>query len=172
MSLRIFVFPMMLLGLLLQPGLARAAVSCGTVITPVAFGDVAPLSGTTYGADGAIEIRCEVIGTPPLSGQVNASISISQGNSNSYSTRKLFSVSGAVNATGQIDYNLYTDGTRTVIWGDGTSGNSVVNIPVTGLTFDGAKKDVSRIVFGKLPVISNGKKSGLYSDALTVLVSF
>ena len=71
----------------------------------------------------------------------------------------------AVTETDRLNYYLYTNALRTVIWGDGTGGTSTVI------------KNVSRnipwnaIIFGTLPQRQN-VSAGNYSDIVVVNISF
>jgi spore coat protein U-like protein len=153
---------------------AHAAVACGVTSSAVDFGNIELFSGSTASADGQIRVSCEVIGTPPISNKVDLTIKISQGNGANYSSRQLFSESwGGGNANQRIDYNLYSQASSGPIWGDGTTGSTVaVGLTITGLSSNGIVRESARTVYGRLPPINTGKKSGRYSDSLVVTISY
>jgi spore coat protein U-like protein len=151
---------------------ANAAVNCAVTSSPVAFGNVGLFSGSTTTASGEIRLRCEVVGVPPVGDQVSADIKISPGNSGSYINRQLFTF-GGVTSGYKIDYNLYSQASLGAIWGDGvTDGTALVNVLITGLSSNGVVKEVARTVYGRIPAITTGKKSGAYTDSLILIISF
>jgi spore coat protein U-like protein len=151
---------------------SNAAVTCGVTSSPVAFGNVGLFSGSTMTATGEIRLRCEVVGAAPVGDQVSVDIKISPGNSGSYANRQLFT-SGGVTSGYKIDYNLYLQSWSGTVWGDGaTDGTALVNVPITGLSSNGIVREVARTVYGRIPAITTGKKSGTYSDSLVLIISF
>lgn len=67
--------------------------------------------------------------------------------------------------TNSLNYNLYTDSARTIIWGDGTS--STVTIAGTGT---GTSQTIN--VYGKIPAGQNTVKAGSYTDTVNVTISY
>jgi spore coat protein U-like protein len=63
-----------------------------------------------------------------------------------------------------MDYNLYRDGSRTLIWGDGTGGSSIVTGMGAGVT-----QDVT--VYGRIYAGQN-LVAGKYTDSITVTVEW
>ena len=61
-------------------------------------------------------------------------------------------------------YSLYTDATRTVVWGNGGAGSSVVN-----RNGNGAAQQIT--VFGRIPT-GQSVPTGTYSDTIVVTLSF
>jgi spore coat protein U-like protein len=150
---------------------ASGAVNCGVSSTAVAFGDVPLLAGVTSTAEGEVRVRCEVVGAPPMDNQVGVSIKISSGNSPSFSPRQLFNA-GGVTSNHRIDYNLYAQASIGPIWGDGLSGTISVAFSIVGLSSDGAVREVARTIYGRIPPITTGKKSGAYGDLLLLTVDY
>lgn len=151
---------------------AHADAACSVTSTPVAFGDIELFSGLTATAEGEIRVICEVIGAPPINNKVDVTIKISPGSAGIYSSRQLFNVGGS-NPNQRIDYNLYSQASSGPVWGDGITGGTVaVGITITGLTSNGIVKEVARTVYGRLPSITTGKKSGGYTDLLVLTVSY
>jgi spore coat protein U-like protein len=66
------------------------------------------------------------------------------------------------NGAYRLNYNLYTDATQTMVWGDGSAGSSLVADSGT---------EVDRTVYGSVPAGQN-PYIGVYSDAVTVTLSF
>jgi spore coat protein U-like protein len=130
-----------------------AASSCSfTSITAVSFGTYNVFSALpNTGGVGSINIHCQSGGGPSLV------VTLSTGQSNTYSSRVMRSGSNSLN------YNLYTSATRTVVWGDGTGGSSVMTAPNNITT--------TLSVFGQIPA-GQDATVGTYADSITVVVNF
>lgn len=130
--------------LLAAPALAA---DCTVGASGVAFGNYDVFSPTALNGAGTVSVACS-----PATGY---SIGLSTGNG-SYSQRWL----GSGAAT--LDYNLYTDASRSVVWGDGTSGTSTVG---------GSGESVDHPVYGSVPAQQN-VTAGSYADTIIVTVTF
>lgn len=134
-----------------QPSLA--APSCTfTSVTAVSFGayDVFAAVPNNNGV-GGLTIRCIGGGGPSFA------VTLSTGQSNSYAARVM--KSGA----NQLTYNLYTNSARTVIWGDGTGGSSMMTAAANSTT--------TLSVFGQIPA-GQDVPVGTYTDSITATVTF
>ena len=123
------------------------AVLCSFTATGVAFGGYDVFSNQSLDSTGNISVTCDV--SAPYS------ISLSTGGG-SYASRAMSSGGHTLN------YNLYTDATRTVVWGDGTGSTAVIN--ASGLTG-------SHTVYGRIPARQN-INVGVYGDIITVTLTF
>jgi len=117
--------------------------------TSVDFGAYDPFSGADASGTGNIAITCSV-GVP-------YSISLSSG-SGTYRARSL--TSGA----DVLYYNLYTDASRHVVWGDGAGATATVGGAGTGIATNIA-------AHGRIPARQNAR-AGAYSDDIVVTVDF
>ena len=135
----------------LLPGNARAA-SCTVTTTSVNFGLYDPFQATVNNVNGSITVSC--------TGTGRFTIALSTGQSGSYTTR--YMLSGGT--TDQLDYNLYTNNARTIIWGDGTGGTRVVR-----RRFRNNTRRVT--VHGRIPAMQN-ISPGSYSDNIVATVNF
>ena len=124
-----------------------AAALCTVGATAVAFGAFNPLSGSTLDGVGNIAVSCDTA--------TAYTISLSPG-SGSYAARTMTS------AGHQLGYNLYTDATRTVVWGDGTGVTATV--PGSGTT-------ANHTVYGRISASRNAYV-GIYGDVITVTLTF
>lgn len=68
------------------------------------------------------------------------------------------------NGPDRLNYNLYRDSGHSTIWGDGTSGTSLV-------TAAPARANTSFTVYGRTP-LGQDVSIGIYSDVVTVTVEF
>jgi spore coat protein U-like protein len=137
--------------------------SCSTSTTAVAFGVYNPLSVSNIDAVGNIRITCN--GVLNLS-SVDYSIAINKGlNSSGFSPRVM--ASGA----NHLNYDLYTNSTRTTIWGDGTGSTQVVadSLTVPAL-FGTSNKD--NTVYGRIPGSQSTTRTGSYNDSITVTITY
>jgi spore coat protein U-like protein len=130
-----------------------AAQSCTISATSVSFGSYNVFNTSALDSSGSITYNCDNKAN-------NISISLGKGSSSTFSPRTLRKGGEA------LSYNLYTDASRTTIWGDGTSGTSLytrsnppnntnVSLPIYGRV--GAAQDVS---------------AGTYSDTVLAIINF
>jgi spore coat protein U domain-containing protein, fimbrial subunit CupE1/2/3/6 len=132
---------------------AAAAAKCTiTTAGSVAFGtynvfSVAPLDST-----GVLQLTCNGAARP-------ITVDLSSGNSPTYSPR--YMLTGAQ----QLNYNLYLDAARTLIWGDGTGGSSHYG-PI-----DPPNGGTNLTIYGRIPP-GQDVPAGTYADTLVVTVNF
>jgi spore coat protein U-like protein len=133
------------------------AVTCTVSASTVAFGTYFPFAALPLDSTGNIRISC----LPSGRAQVSYDIFLNSGLSGSYSPRKMFQ------GISPLNYNLYTDSTRTLIWGDGTAGTSIVS---DSYQFGGISiRDYP--VYGRLFPLQS-VPVGPYSDTITVTVNY
>ena len=70
--------------------------------------------------------------------------------------------------TSLLNYNLYTDSSRTIIFGDGTGGTSTITVSLALLAISGSQS---------IPVYARAQanqwvKTGAYSDSIVVTVTY
>jgi len=155
-------FPVVLLvcATLVTPEESSAVLqSCSVSATAVNFGLYDPLSGSAAQSTGTVTIDCQVL----LVGLfVNWTVALSTGSSGNYVARQL--QSGA----NSLSYNLYTNAARTSVWGDGTSGTSVVSANAF-LTV--GSNTVNYTVYGSIPAAQD-RPAGSYTDTLIVTMTY
>ena len=144
----------LLLGLLLAPATAEAA--CTVSSTGVAFGSYDSLSGAPDDSTGTVNVDCH-----PSDQSIE--IEIGAGLSGSFAARRMS------NGAATLDYNLYTDSGRSIVWGDGTGG-SVTQTLNNGVVNSGTRR-FSATVYGRIPG-SQSVPMGTYGDTLIVTVIF
>ncbi len=142
-------------GVLLAASLTAAPVSAAC-----AFANAVALSFPMYDvfspsdddASGAFSISC--------SANVSAMISLSAGGGGSFAPRTMAGPGSSV-----LSYNLYSDGSRTTIWGDGTGGSASVSRSI------GAGVPLTFTVYGRIFRNQAGVTAGQYSDSVMVTVA-
>lgn len=142
-----------LLAMLAAPSLA--ATSCSFKSSaPVDFGayDVFSASANLDGV-GSIAIKCHGGGGPTFS------VSLGSGMwSSGYASRRM-----RHDGDNFLNYNLYTDVRRTLVWGDGTGGSRTRTAA--------ANSDTTLSIYGGIPA-GQDVAAGIYLDNITVTVAF
>lgn len=123
------------------------AVQCSVNGQGVSFGGYDPFSSQSLDGTGNIAVSCDV--SAPYT------IALRPGNG-SYSSRAMLSGAHGLN------YNLFTDATRTGVWGDGTGSTATVS---------GSGASGNHTMYGRIPARQNAYV-GSYSDIITVTVTF
>lgn len=65
----------------------------------------------------------------------------------------------------KLEYKLYSDNSRTVLWGDGTGGTTKVAGTTTGA-------DQAHTIYGAVTGAQTGRKVGTYQDTVVVTLTF
>jgi spore coat protein U-like protein len=132
---------------------SSAATSCSiAVVSPVSFGvyDVFSTVPNDNGV-GSLTVDCQG------SGNTTFVAALGDGRGHGYAPRVMRDGEKSLN------YNLYTDATRSVVWGDGSGGSQIV-------TFT-KNKNVTMDVFGRIPA-GQDVPVGTYTDNITATVTF
>lgn len=137
-----------------------AAANCvvDTSGATIAFGVYDPLATLPATGVGTIVVTC----SSPAN-KIQVTVSLSPGGSGSYFPRRMAS------AGNQLDYNLYTDAARNIVFGNGTGGTQTTSdftSPIGGGSFS-----ASVPVYGAIPAQQDAA-FGQYSDTIQVTVTF
>jgi spore coat protein U-like protein len=133
----------------------RVQAECNfQTVTGVTFGSYDALSGFNLDSAGSISVTCDKISF------VTTTIGPSH-NSGGFNPRQMRNTA----SSDLMNYNLYTDAARTVIWGDGTQGTSAPTVIVR------KKRAWTRTVYGRIPSRQN-VGIGQYSEALVMTINF
>ncbi len=133
------------------------AFNCSVTTTPVSFVNYDVFSYAPTYSTGTILVNCSSPDQHPLP----VVISINSGGSGMFNPRQMRAATG----TDRLNYYLFTDASRTVIWGDGTGGTSTVTNIMTRNT------PWNATIFGMVPPRQN-LLTGSYSDTLLVTVDW
>lgn len=139
-------------GLALSLPATSYAASCTVRATQVKFGNYDPLKAASLKRTSQITVNCKGAGT--------FVVALNTGDSGSYNPRYMLSGS----TSDQLDYNLYTDPARSIIWGDGSGGSQTVSQP-----FNNNRVRVN--VYAQIPA-QQDISPGAYSDTINVIVTF
>jgi spore coat protein U-like protein len=160
-GLRAIVFAWLIVYASVAQSQSVAGSNCTMTVVPVSFGLYNPIDDVDLlNESGSVRMQC----FGPNPGGVSYSIALGTGSSNSYSPRTLRV------ATYFLEYNLYTASNRAIVWGDGSSGSSIVGATIqipANASVDGPIHTIySRIIKRQY------KPGGLYGDNLPVIVNF
>jgi spore coat protein U-like protein len=130
------------------------AQNCSISAVPVQFGEYSTFAVSPLDAVGSISVTCDL--NIPFMIKLDSGIN-SSGN---FHPRKLNSILGSY----ALDYNLYLDSARTMVWGDATN-NTYITSGV------GINTSQQFSVFGRIPGRQNvGVES--YTDIVTVILEW
>ncbi len=135
------------------PVTATVIASCTVTATALAFGNYNGISGSMLDASATITPTC-------TSGTSYAvALDAGLGSGATMTTRKLTGYDG-----GELEYGIFTDISRSTVWGDGTGGTSMLSVTGTGIAQPAT-------MYGRIPA---GQTSavGAYSDTVTVTLTY
>lgn len=137
---------------------ALAVAVCEVSATGVAFGSYNAISSQHVDTLGTVTVTCTgTVGDP-----VNLTLTMSAGNG-TYSNRQM------TDGTHDMLYNLYTDGSRSQVWGDGTSGTGTIT---DSFTMASSVEVKNYTVYGRI----FGSQSQLvvesYTDSVAVTLNY
>jgi len=143
------------LALALIAPMRAGAMSC-TIVNNIGvrYGAYNVFSHAPLDSTGEIGVRCSSV----VDGDM-LSIRLDRGTSGRFTPRAMH------NGASHLDYNLYLDAARTVVWGDGTSGTAAYTLhPTNGQL-------VSVPIFGRVWPRQN-VAAGTYSDVVVLTVLY
>ena len=128
--------------------------ACSLTSTTIVFGSYDIFSSTPLDSLGQVIFRCS-------NNDHNVSISLDKGGAPTFNPRRL------LNGTSTLNYNLYLDAARTIIWGDGSGGtqNFFIGNPQPN------NQDIRVPLFGRIPA-GQGASVGNYGDTVTATINF
>jgi spore coat protein U-like protein len=144
-------------GLFLAVAAAPAQPSCSfNAVSGVPFGSYDALDTSPLDQTGSISLQCTELGLLQT-----VTMDLSAGNSGSYAVREMRS------GIESLDYNLYLDAARTLVWGDGTAGTSRFGpiLPILGAV------EETVTIFGRIPS-RQASPVGSYTDTITLTINF
>lgn len=142
---------------LASPAAACTLCTCTASTSGVSFGGYDPGSGSPNDTTGTVTLNCT--GVVSLLGTID--IAASPGSSGNATARQL------TQGVDRLNYNLYTDNSRTTIWGTGANGTSTMSAPLNGLLFFSQ----SVTVYGRIPA-NQWVRTGAYADSIIVTITY
>ena len=151
--------------LLLGAQVSIAASDCSVTASGVAFGAYDPSLATADDSTGSIVVTCVYTGRG-AGNNVRYTVTLSTGTSGSYAPRKLAA------GTSRLDYNLYRDAARTQVWGNASSGTTVITGTLrVGSSAANRTKIATHVVYGRMPQLQDASV-GNYADSILVTLTF
>ncbi len=132
--------------------------TCTVSATAVSFGSYNPSTATALTGSGTITLSCSGL----LSLLDSWTVALSAGGSGVYTSRQMTTGGKA------LLYNLYTNASRTAIWGDGSAGTSTVS-QTELLALGGSNFNYT--VYGQVVALQD-RPPGTYTDLITVTVNY
>jgi len=133
---------------------ATVTENCTLTTTAVAFGNVNATSATNVDSTGGISVTC-------TSGVAwSASAAAGAGTGATLAVRKM------ANGTNLLNYALYTESTRTTVWGDGVGGTTGV------ITGTGSGSAQASTIYARVPGGQSTVPAGSYSDTVVVTITY
>ena len=123
------------------------AAQCTVSTTGLAFGAYDQFSTLPNDSNGSVQITCDAV--------IGYTVAVNAGVSGSLNRAMAF---GAY----RLNYNLFTESTRTVVWGDGSAGSARVSGSGTSAVIP---------LYGRIPARQN-VPAGSYADTLIVTVNY
>jgi spore coat protein U-like protein len=139
------------------------ALDCTFFTSGVAFGVYDGALATPTDSTGNATLRCTHVGGGAV--KTSYTIALSRGASGTFLQRQL----RAGNAV--LNYNLYTDATRTQVWGDGSAGSAIVAGTLLVNPGNFVINEASHPIYGRIPA-QQSADSGIYADQILVTLTF
>jgi len=144
--------------LLLLVSAGDAVAACNVSATGISFGPYDVFAPSPLDSTGSVSVSCDEL--PPA--DVVIEIGPSPG-SGGFSPRQMRHLS----LPDRLSYNLFTDASRSSVWGDGTAGTQTVFLK----NVKRQKPPVMTTIYGRIPPGQN-VPVGAYTDTLTVTITW
>jgi spore coat protein U-like protein len=141
--------------ILLLGSVARVEAACSVSSSGVSFGVYDILTPAPNDSTGSVVLLCSP-------SDKNIRVTLSPGSSGTYIARTL------KQGSDQLLYNLFRDAARTIVWGDGSGGTSV--LLVTNWT-GGPNVSQTHPIYGRMPAQQDAA-AGTYNDSIVVTINF
>lgn len=139
------------------------ALDCTFFTSGVAFGVYDGTLATPTDSTGNATLRCTHVGGGAV--KTSYTIALSRGASGSFVQRQLRAGNSALN------YNLFTDATRTRVWGDGSAGSAIVAGTLLVNPGNFVINEAVHPIYGRIPA-QQSADSGIYADQILVTLTF
>lgn len=134
----------------------KAEAACNVATTNISFGTYDVFSNSPRDSTGTISVDCDE--APPPVVVIRIGPSFGSGGFNPRQMRH-------TTRSDRLNYNLFIDSSRSVIWGDGTGGTSTVADKVT------KNKTWVSTLYGRIPA-GQDVSAGTYSETVSVTITW
>lgn len=133
---------------------ATVASNCAVTTTAVAFGSVNITDATADDATGTFTVTCTSgVGWA-------AAANVGTGTGASFAARKM------TNGANLLNYSLYTESSRTTVWGDAAT------VDTSKVSGTGTGSSQANTIYARVPSGQTGIPVGAYADTVTVTVTY
>jgi spore coat protein U-like protein len=146
--------------LLLLWEIPAAFAACSVWTTNLAFGGYDVFAGTPLDSSGSVAVSCNEFPPPDVLITIGRSLY-----SGGFRPRRMKHAT----RPDLLDYNLYTDSSRTTVWGDGSAGTGTVTL--RRVRTRRRRRPVVTPIYGRVFPQQN-VSTGSYSDVLTVTIDW
>jgi spore coat protein U-like protein len=143
---------------------AVATASCGVSTPGLNFGSYDVFAAGAINGNATLTVTCD-LNPPPGNADINYTISLSTGSSNSFVQRQMKSGGNT------LGYNVYTTNMYSVVWGDGTGSTATVSGTMR-LTSPNPSQTKTHTVYGRIPALQDAAVGNDYQDNVTVTVTY
>jgi spore coat protein U-like protein len=137
----------------------KVAVTLWVCLTTMSFGSYDVYAAGATNGNATVTVSCD-LNPPPGNADINYTISLSTGSSNSFVQRQM--KSGA----NTFGYNLYTTNAYSVIWGDGVGSTATVSGSMR-LKSTNSSQSNTHTVYGRIPALQDVAVASDYQDNVT-----
>lgn len=134
---------------------ATVVSACSVSATTLNFGSAIDPTAAALPLDASTTMTVLCTATTPYSVALNAGANA--GGASNFTARQI------KNGTHTLGYQLYLDGTRATVWGDGTASSTLPGV--------GIGSNQTLTIYGRLPSLT-GAAPGTYTDTVTVTISY
>ena len=141
------------------------AVTCSVSVPGLAFGAYDVFAAGALQSTTTVSVTCTRQSGDGTSITVNYTLALSTGASGSYAQRRMTSGANTLN------YNVYTNSARTLIWGNGGGGSNLVAGSMTLVRTTHPTQTDQYTVYGSVTALQD-VATGAYADSLTLTETF
>ena len=147
------------------PGAARAGAECSITSVALAFGVYDPAAPSPDDTATTVTVTCVYV--PPSGSRVGYTITLSNGMyGTGAATRQMASGSS------RLAYNVFSDASRTRVWGTGSAGTVVATGSMTvGPGVGNGTRTATHTVYGRVPALQDAVP-GTYLDSLVLTLVY
>lgn len=157
---RFCALAMLLLPVIPTAANAQLAVLCSVTSSPMSYGNYDGSLANPTISSATVSISCTALALPTT---VTFRISLI-GGTGGQAARQLPS------GTERLNHQIYTDASRTIVFGDGTGGTAQLTGSGTANLLTPLRRDFT--VYGRIAARQRAPRAGIYQDILTVQMTY
>jgi spore coat protein U-like protein len=147
-----------LLGLLLGSTAMLHAASCSLSVAGLSFGNFNLLDAAPRDSSSSLTVTCTGITGESVSYSLAAALAPA------YSGTRIMA-----SGSNSLRYNFFVDASRTVVFGDGTHGSTLIG---GGMTLSGSQGQAAHTIYARIEGHQNVAPPGSYGDTVVLTISY